>query len=83
MLSARAVGHVERLAADVLAKRFAVQQFHHQERMVRRFAHVVNGADVGMIERGSGARLALETLARSFSRKGLRQHFHGHVAIQP
>ena len=51
--------------------------------MARRLAYVVNGADIGMIERRSGARLALETFPRSFRCKGLRQNFDGYFASQP
>ena len=74
---------IERLAADMLAKRLTVEQLHHQKWMARRFTHVVNGANIGMIERRSGARLALETLSRSLGRKGLRQNFDGYVAMKP
>ena len=74
---------IERLAADVLAKCFAVEQLHHQKWMARRLADVVNGANIGMIERRSGARLALETFPRSFRCKGLRQNFDGYVAMEP
>ena len=49
----------------------------------RRFTDVVNSADTGMIERRSGARLALETLSRSLRCKGLRQNFDGYFAMQP
>ena len=70
-------GDIERLRADVLAKRHAGEQFHHQERMVRRLAHVVHGANVGMAESRRGARLALETLSLRLGREGLRQHLDG------
>ena len=83
MLSASAVGDIERLTADVLAKRLAVEQLHHQEWMARRLTDVVNRANIGMIQRRSGARLALETLSRSLGRKGLRQNLDGYVAMQP
>ena len=36
-----------------------------------------------MIERRSGARLALETLSRSLIREGLWQNFYGYVTIEP
>ena len=74
---------IERLAADVLAKRLAVQQLHHQEWMARRLTDVVNRANIGMIQRRSRPRLALETLSRSLRRKSLRQNFDGYVAMQP
>src|ERR1700681_2736335 len=51
--------------------------------MARRFADVVNRANVWMIERRSGARFALEAFPRGIRRKRLGQHFNGDVAIQP
>jgi hypothetical protein len=35
-----------------------------------------------MIECRSGPRLALETLSRSLTSKGLRQNFNGYVAME-
>ena len=74
---------IERLAADVLAKRFAVEQLHHQEWMARRLTHVVNSANIGMIERRSGARLALETFSRSLVAKACGRTLIGYVAMEP
>src|ERR1051326_4441496 len=74
---------VERLAADTLAECLPVEQLHHKERMAGRFAHVVHGADIGMIERRSGAGLALETFSRSIRREGCWQNFDGYLAMEP
>src|SRR5579862_5577127 len=51
--------------------------------MAHRFADVVNRANVWMIQRRSGARLALEASPRGIRRKPLGQDFNGDVAIQP
>ncbi len=83
MLSASAVGDIQRLAIEVLAKSFAVQQFHHQKWMTRRFADVVNRANVWMIQRRRRARLALEAFPRVIRCKRLGQNFNGDVAMQP
>jgi hypothetical protein len=46
---------------------FAGDQFHDEERLAAgRFAIVVDARDVGMIERGRGARLAQEAGAVGF-----------------
>ena len=49
--------HGERPAFQPCRHRFALHQFHHQ--VVR--ANVVERADVGVVQRGNRARLALET----------------------
>ena len=64
-------------------RRLTVEQLHHQKWMARRFAHVVNHANIGMIQRRSGARLALETLSRRLRCKGLWQNFDGYFAMKP
>src|ERR1017187_8779870 len=51
--------------------------------MARGLTHVVNSANIGVIERRRGARLALETFPRSLSRKGLRQNLNRYVAMEP
>ena len=51
--------------------------------MARRFADVVNRANVWMIERRSGARLALEAFPRVIRRKRLGQNLNCYVAMQP
>jgi hypothetical protein len=39
------------LAPDPLPKRLAFQQLHHDERLAFVLADIVNGADVGMVQR--------------------------------
>ncbi len=56
------LGNFQRLAADAVLQRLAFEQFHGDEGAAFVFADVVNGADVGMIEQGSGARFAAEAL---------------------
>ncbi len=74
---------IEGLAADVLAKRLTVEQLHHQKRMARRLTDVVYCANIGMIQRRSGACLALDTLSGSLRCKWLRQNLDGNLAIEP
>ena len=48
-------------AVDAVLERLAVEKFHGDEGLAVLFADVVNGADVGMVERGGRLRFALET----------------------
>ena len=57
---------------DVLQRR-ALQIFHHDERTSIVLADFVDGADVGMIQRGSRARFAAE----AFERLRILGHFIG------
>jgi hypothetical protein len=50
---------------DALPQRLALQQLHYDEGLPFVFLHFVNGANIGVIQRGNGARFALETLQRS------------------
>jgi hypothetical protein len=43
--------NIERLAADLIAQRLSVEKLHDQEWMTLRLTHVVNGANIGMVER--------------------------------
>jgi len=53
---------------DAIAQRFALQQLYHDEVLAILLPDFVDGANVGMIQRGSRPRLALET----FERRGVR-----------
>jgi hypothetical protein len=66
-------------------QRFAVQQFHHQERnALSSYADVVDRADIRMLERGNRASLALEPRAPLWIGRHVgRQHFDGDRAIEP
>ena len=66
-----------------LLQRLALQTLHDDERLAVVLPDVVNRADVGMIEGGGGARLAVETLPglRSCD-EFLGQEFDRHNAIQ-
>ncbi len=44
-----------------MLQRHAVQKLHGDERLAVLLADLVDGADVGMVQRGRGLRLALET----------------------
>jgi hypothetical protein len=54
----------ESLTMDMLAESFTVNEFHGDEGMVVLFANIINCADAGVIESGSGVRFAAETLQR-------------------
>ena len=54
----------------------AVEKLHRDEGVAALFADFVNGADVGMVQRGCGSRLALEAVERlRVARQLLRQKF--------
>ena len=72
------------LAGDLLLQRLAPHQLHHEERPALLFADVVHRADVGMVQRRRGARLAREPVERLRAvRQVLRQELDGDVAPQP
>ena len=56
------VGHGQRPPAQARAEGFALHVLHHQETGIALIADIVERADVRMIERGDGPRLALEAL---------------------
>lgn len=72
-------GQIEQFARAVDGRnRRAVNKLHHQvARSFRRCPHVIDLADVGMIQRRHGARLAFEPLRKS----GLR-YFDGDDAVE-
>ena len=61
---AHQIVHRNRAAADPLAQRLALQQFHGDEVMAVGFVHLMNGADVGMAERRGRPGFAQEALHR-------------------
>src|SRR6202043_1601578 len=63
----------QRPAQDALTQSHPFQQFHHDEILTVLLADLVDGADVRMVERRSGASLALET----FEGVGIRTKFGG------
>jgi hypothetical protein len=63
----------QRLAANPVLQRLALEQFHHDERLAVVLADLVNHADVGMIQRRRGARFAREALERRL----VLRHFRG------
>jgi hypothetical protein len=73
----------QRTAREAGGKRFSFGQFHHQERDAFVFTHVVERADVRMIQRRRGVGLALEpaTALRARSRMGA-QVFESDNTIQ-
>jgi hypothetical protein len=51
-------------ARDALGQRPAFHELHHQVRLALVLAHVVDGTNVGMVQRRGRARFALEALLR-------------------
>ena len=75
---------LHRTPADAMLQRHPVEKLHHHEDAAVFFANVVNGADVGMIQRRSRARLAAESLQRSrIARHIVRQKLERDKAPQP
>ena len=60
-MSRRSVS-LQGLSGDAVLQRLALEQLHGDERPPSCFADVVNRADVRMIQRGSSARFAPESL---------------------
>ena len=60
-----------------------IQEFHDEEGAAVLLADVINGADVGVIQRGSGPRLALETAKRlRVVSNFIGQKLQGHEPVQ-
>ena len=71
------------LLGNPLPQRCPFQQLHDEERLVAVATDVVQRADVRMIERRRGARLALETVERGrILRQPGRQELHRHLPAQ-
>ena len=73
----------EGAAGDDVLERGAIEKFHGDEGFAGVFADVVDGADVGMVQRGGGAGFAFE----AFQRLGVvgdvfREEFEGDEAAQ-
>ena len=62
-----------RTPRDQVLQGHALQIFHGDKRLAVFLANVVNGADVGMVQRGSRLRLAL----KAAERLGILGHFIG------
>ncbi len=74
---------IERLARDPLAQRFSFQQLHGDERLAVGFIHLVDRANVGMIQCGSRASLAPKSLERlRLLFQFLRKKFQRHAAAE-
>src|SRR5262249_18492989 len=68
---------------DPLLQAFALQLLHDDERMAIVVFHFVDRANAGMVQQGSGARLALKALQRlAIPGEVVRKKFDGNVAAQ-
>src|SRR5712692_9495030 len=73
----------EGLGGDAVLQRLPFQKLHDDEGPAFIFADVVDGADVGVVEGGGGARFALEALERlAIARKLLGQKLQGDAAAE-
>jgi hypothetical protein len=54
----------DRTAVDDVLQRLAGEALHHDEELVLVLSDFVDGADIGMVQRGGGARLAAKTFER-------------------
>jgi hypothetical protein len=73
----------KRAFAEARRERFAFDELHDEVVDVAFATHVVEDADVGMVEPRDGLRLALETRAHfAVGREMLREHLDGDVAAQ-
>ncbi len=78
------VARRHRTAFDPLRQRLAGHELHLEERRVAYFFEPVQRGDVGMIERGEHAGLALEAaLVLRIVRRELVQDLDGDLAAQP
>src|SRR5207245_2573972 len=75
--------HLQRLTFDAVLQRSPFEELHDDEILAILLPDLVNGADVGMVQRGGRACLAVEAFQRC---GGLGQffgeEFQGHVAAQ-
>ena len=63
---------------------FPSEEFHHQIRGARLFAHVIQRADVGMCQRGDDLGFAVEALAElRIGGQGLGQDLDRDRAVEP
>jgi hypothetical protein len=53
--------HFERAAANAMAQGHAIEKLHGNERVPAGVVDFVDGADIWVVERGSGASFALKT----------------------
>src|SRR4029077_7055915 len=75
--------HLERTARDAVLERLAFQQSHGDERNIFESINLVNGADMRMVQSGSGARLALKALNRlGIAGETFRQEFKRHETAE-
>ena len=69
---------------DQMLQRHALQKLHGDERLAVLLADVVDGADVGMIQRGSRLRFALEAAERlGIAGDFVGQELEGDETAQP
>src|SRR5579862_8555631 len=93
MRSVQAVGNVDRenqkffqfqrLALDLVLQRYAVQELHADEGFAVLLADVVDGADIGVVQRGGGLCFALKSAENGWIAGHIvGQKFQGDKTVQ-
>ena len=78
------LSHVDRAAIEHRAQRYAVNVFGGEELRAVGVSDIVDGEDVGVIERGNGTGLALEAAQPLFVRqRPMREHLQRQPAAEP
>ena len=69
---------------DAMLQRLPLEQLHGDERAAFEFADIINRANIRMIQRRGGARLAAESLdGLRVLRNVVRKEFQRHIAAEP
>jgi hypothetical protein len=66
--------HVQGASHDAVLERHTVKEFHDEEQIITLMPDLMDGADVGMVSRGSSAGLATKTF------QSLQDHAQNHRA---
>ena len=75
--------HFQRTPRDPVLQRHTVQKLHRNEGLVTMFTDFVDRADIGMVERGGGTRLAAKAFQRLWvSRQFIGQEFQSDEAAK-
>src|SRR5512140_434250 len=71
-------------ACEPLLQRLAVQQFHHDKRIAPLLIHLMNSADIRVVERRGRARLAREPLQKpAIAGQVARKKLNRNITAQP
>src|SRR3954471_17255727 len=80
----KSIGNWERAALQPRRERLALEKLHHEEIGAVVMTDIVQRADVRVIQRRNGPRLANEALRRRLAGPGVRsEHLDGDRSLQP